>query len=150
MTNTRQHAYPDLEPDKGFDSSENNEWWMFSQEKDQALSVVFCDLGIGIPTSLPHKKPGLWRKISKKFGGTPNDSEVIKEAIQYSKSRTKSSHRGKGLKQLTGILEKTTGGMLHLYSNHGCYSSINGEIELNNYKDSIHGTLIAWSVPLTE
>ena len=148
MTNTRHHAYPDTVSGEEHISSDGNEWWMFSQEKDGNLYVVFCDLGMGIPASLPNKKPSLWAKITKRFGTKPKDSKVISEAIKHSQSRTKLEYRGKGLKQLTGILEQTEGGGLHLFSNYGCYTSANGGVSLSDQKVSINGTLIAWSMPI--
>ncbi|MCU7858694.1 MAG: hypothetical protein KZQ86_02425, partial [Candidatus Thiodiazotropha sp. (ex Lucinoma kastoroae)] len=149
MTNTRQHAYPNSKPSEDYTSEDNNEWWMFSQEKDGKVYVVFCDLGIGIPNSLPNKKPALWEKIKEKVGGIPSDSRIISEAIKYSRSRTGQDYRGKGLGQLTSILSKTKGGNLRLFSNQGCYNVADGIIRRNDYRDSIQGTLISWSISLT-
>jgi len=148
MTNTRQHAYPNRENRSNLDSCGNNEWWMFSQEKDGYLYVVFCDLGIGIPSSLPLKNPNLWQRLTEKLGKKPSDSEAIKEAIMLSKSRTGKKHRGKGLKQLTSVLEKVEGGRLVLHSNHGCYTIKCGAQNAYDYTNKIPGTLISWSLPL--
>ncbi len=147
MTNTRHHAYPDQE-NSSYNEIPTNEWWMFSQEKDGELHVVICDLGIGIPVSLPTKKPNVWKKITSKLGGTPKDSIVIQEAIRHSKTRTGKEHRGKGLKQLTNVLANTKGGRLVLFSNHGCYNVREGDVSLFDFKRSINGTLIAWSLPI--
>jgi len=149
MTNTRQHAYPDSENDEDYYSGVN-EWWMFSQEMGNRLYVVFCDLGVGIPGSLPSKRPNLWKNIKQKFGSAPQDSKIIEEAIKYSQTRTEEKHRGKGLKQLTNVLENTLGGILYVHSNHGCYTSREGEIATYDYRNSISGTLISWSLPLSE
>jgi len=150
MTNTRQHAYPRFSQTDVFTEDMATEWWMFSQDKDGRVYVVFCDLGIGIPGSLPSKRPGLWRQILEKFGANPKDSEVISEAISHSTSRTGQTHRGKGLGQLTRVLSKTTGGNLRLYSNYGCYTLRDGKHSLWNYKNTINGTLICWSLPIKE
>nr|VFK23270.1 MAG: hypothetical protein BECKLFY1418C_GA0070996_11384 [Candidatus Kentron sp. LFY] len=152
MTNTRQHAYPDFAQTDNFTKTKNvkTEWWMFSEDKDGRVYVVFCDLGIGIPKSLPNKQPNLWQRISERFGANPKDSQVIFEAISHRTSRTGDEYRGKGLNQLTKILSETTGGDLRLYSNHGCYTLRDGEYYLQDYKDTIKGTLICWSLPIKE
>ncbi|MBT8419230.1 MAG: ATP-binding protein, partial [Gammaproteobacteria bacterium] len=112
--------------------------------------VVFCDLGIGIPESLPKKQPSVWQRISEKFGANPKDSQVISEAILHSTSRTGYAHRGKGLNQLTNILSQTPGGNLRLYSNYGCYTLRDDKRYLRDYKTTINGTLISWSLPIKE
>ncbi|MEJ1422243.1 MAG: hypothetical protein Q2484_17125 [Candidatus Sedimenticola sp. (ex Thyasira tokunagai)] len=147
MTNTKHHAYPNTE-EALHCNVESNEWWMFSQEKDGRLDVCFCDLGIGIPESLPEKKPGLWQSIMSKLGETITDGNIIEEAIQYSLSRTGHEYRGKGLKQLTSVLTNTEGGHLILHSNRGCYFHENGKTQIYNYSDSVGGTLISWSLPI--
>ena len=65
------------------------------------------------------KKPGWWEQMKIKLGDTPRDSRVIAETIRLSRTRTEQSHRGKGLRQLTSVLENTEGGILQLFSNHG-------------------------------
>nr|VFK52611.1 MAG: hypothetical protein BECKTC1821D_GA0114238_11952 [Candidatus Kentron sp. TC] len=150
MTNTRQHAYPTPSRTDNFPGDMETEWWMFSEDKDGRAYVVFCDLGVGIPKSLPEKQPNLWKRIVEKFGATPNDSQVIKETILHSTSRTGYSHRGKGLQQLTNILSTTKGGNLRLHSNYGCYASHSGQPNSINYKTTINGTLICWSLPIKE
>lgn len=150
MTNTRQHAYPERVSTKVNNYDGTNEWWMFSQEKDDRIYVVFCDLGVGIPTSLPEKQPGLWKKLLDKVSGFPSDSRIISEAIRYSRSRTGHSYRGKGLGQLTSVLSGIAGGDLRLFSNYGCYNLIDGNTSTMDYRDSIRGTLISWSLPLTD
>ena len=142
MTNTRQHAYPDGVPD--------THWWMFSQERDGRLFVAFCDLGKGIPGSLPAnpKKRDLWSRITAKFGVSPKDSIVIDEAIKHSQTRTGKHYRGKGLKQLSSVLDDANDSSLYLFSNRGCYKKNNRVSSLTDYSTSIGGTLIQWSLEL--
>lgn len=148
MTNCHHHAYI-MERGDGLDVYDHKKsWWMFSQEKDGKLSVVFTDLGIGIPVSLPVQKPGLWQVIVKRLGLRLKDGQVIEEAIRYSKSRTGKSYRGKGLRQLVEAVENIEGANLFIYSNKGLYTYISNETAVYNFSDSIHGTLISWSVPL--
>ena len=47
VTNCHHHAY--LEKRFINDPMKAKKWWIFSQEKDNKLSICVCDLGIGIP-----------------------------------------------------------------------------------------------------
>ena len=151
MTNCHHHAYIDKRGDGlNIDEIKKN-WWMFSQEKDGVLHVAFGDLGVGIPASLPTQKPNLWENITKKFGlRPPNDGAIINEAILESKSRTGKSYRGKGLKQLVEAIENTDGAKLLLYSNKGLYTHVDNQPRIFNFRDSIYGTLVYWSVPVMQ
>jgi hypothetical protein len=149
MTNTQQHAYigsrgdehsPRRGPEQG--------WWMFSQQKDDYLSVVFCDLGVGIPRSLPERQPGLWERLRRTFGSVPADADTIQAAVQESLTRTRQPHRGKGLRQLVDVIKSSPGGRLAIFSNHGCYSLLNNQESTRNFLDSIDGTLINWRLPM--
>lgn len=147
MTNTRQHAYPN----RNIDEAGLNEWWMFSQEKDGRLFVSFCDLGIGIPESLPRniKQGTLWKSLVAKFGPSPKDSDVINGAILNRRSSTGHGYRGRGLKQLTDVISATDNGELALHSNKGCYYLYeNRGSQLTDYSESLGGTLISWSLPI--
>lgn len=145
MTNTRQHAYSEDE----LNNPDIPEWWMFSQEKEGRLTVVFFDLGIGIPESLPKKQPGIWEKIISVMKESDGDAEIIEGTIRLKKSSTELGHRGKGLSQLEEVINGVDDAVLYIYSNKGCYSLKNkGEKKLVNYDQSINGTLINWSVPI--
>jgi DNA-binding Lrp family transcriptional regulator len=148
MTNTKQHAHEASRDDESGVSAEDDlkNWWMFSQEKDGSLHVVFCDLGIGIPRSLPLGKR---RAIVRLFDqATTKDSTYIATAVEDSESRTKQSHRGKGLAQLVRIAESFDGAKLLIHSNKGWYNASNGESNASDFKDSILGTVILLQVPL--
>lgn len=150
MTNCHHHAYIEKRNDGlNLDDIQKN-WWMFSQEKDGFLHVVFGDLGIGIPVSLPIKKPGWWGSIQKNFGMTPSDGTVIAEAIAQSRSRTGKSYRGKGLKQLVEAIESIDNARLVIYSNKGVYTYMKGHPATFNFRDSIYGTVVYWSVPVEQ
>jgi len=150
MTNCHHHAYIDKRDD-GLNLNETQKnWWMFSQEKDGTLDVVFGDLGVGIPVSLPIKKPGVWNNIKKKLGVKPRDSDIISEAILQSKSRTGKNYRGKGLKQLVETIESIEDAKLLLFSNKGLYSHMDDTVKVYNFHDSIYGTLVYWSVPIKQ
>ena len=145
MTNVVNHAYIAPRLDELPHQTEP-EWWMFSRELDGRLSVVFCDLGAGIPATLPAKKPTLWEMIQRL--GAANDGDAIGYAIQDSISRTGASHRGKGLGQIVRALDSIKGSNVEVMSNGGGYRRRNGKTTLFRYRDSIMGTLISWQIPL--
>lgn len=146
MTNVINHAY-DLTRLDGLSFKSNKDWWMFSQENDGFLSIVFCDLGAGIPRTLPDKNPNLWKKIRKL--GQKTDSYTIKYAVTDSISRTNKSHRGKGLGQIVRVVENVPGGRVHILSNFGCYAVEAGSRpRIKDFRDNIMGTLIYWRIPL--
>ena len=149
MTNCRQHAYIEVRSDNLNIINEPTDWWMFSQEKDGLLTVVFCDLGVGIPTTLPIKRPALWQRLVQTCFGKVTDSQAIREAIEDSKSRTGKHYRGKGLRQLLEVAKISSKGTLIVYSNNGIYLyDTDRELDCRDYNESIAGTLIAWQIKI--
>jgi len=146
MTNAIHHAYDSIRQD-GLDYKGTTDWWMFSQEKEGRLSVVICDLGIGIPTTLPLKRPNIWQKLILRKP-TPTDSDCIREAIVEGHTRTSLDGRGYGLGNIVDVVENTMGGVVVVYSNHGRYDSRSVTPYPLDYDDSIMGTMIFWNVPM--
>jgi hypothetical protein len=148
MTNCHHHAYISVRQDGLGIQDTNRDWWMFSQERDGMLTVVFCDLGVGIPSTIPVRKPDLLTRLKTLFGRYPTDAQVIEEAVRDSVSRTGKAYRGKGLNQLVDVIRKTHGASLLLLSNRGLYVARPGHVETRDYSGSILGTVILWAVPL--
>ena len=133
---------------------------MFAQEKNGRLSVVICDLGIGIPNSLPKThEAGLVRRTLEAFSRAAKlkgyrDVDFIRAALEIGKSRTQQPGRGYGVAQLRAVIESIEEGSLRIFSNRGCYTyskKLGNDIEKHDeYRTSIHGTLIEWSVPLAK
>lgn len=146
MTNCHHHAYIGIRPDGLNIKHEPKEWWMFSQEKDSYLTVVFCDLGVGIPGTLPINKPAVWQRIQT--FGSHLDAHAIQEAIGDSRTRTGLHHRGKGLKQLVNVIAKVDGGQVNIFSNRGLFALTSDSESIFQFKDNIYGTLINWRVPI--
>ena len=148
MTNAIHHAYLEIREDGLNYKPAHNDWWMFSQARQGYLSVVFCDLGIGIPKTLPIKKPGVFERILA-MGRSSSDAACIEYAIEDSRTRTGLSERGRGLGNIVNVVSGLKKGVVMVLSNRGFYLSKNG-IEPKTYdlKDSILGTLIYWRVPL--
>ena len=140
MTNARQHAYIDKRQDGLTVDQQEVGWWMFSQEKDNFLTVAFCDLGVGISGSLPKQKPKQWEEmvsrlfLRNQYDGR-RDGQIIAEAIKHTRSRTLKKNRGKGLSQIEEVIRNAGKGSLTIYSNKGLYS-FNGSNEktCSNYK----------------
>lgn len=148
MTNAIHHAYIDVRDDGLNYKPPSSDWWMFSQARQGYLSVVFCDLGIGIPRTLPIKKPGLFKQIVA-MGQAASDSACIEGAVEDSRTRTHQPERGKGLGNIVDVVSKLQDGVVMVFSNHGLYHLKNGSMpRLKNFRDSILGTLIFWRVPL--
>ncbi|WP_247538471.1 hypothetical protein [Ralstonia pseudosolanacearum] len=146
MTNVVNHAYSAPRED-GLAWTTDRDWWLFSQEKDGILSVVFCDLGAGIPGTLPYKKPELWRRIVMRR--RHQDGSAIKYAVHDSVTRTRQSHRGKGLGQIVKVIQDLPGAQVAIYSNAGAIlRKPTGGTKVTEYADSILGTLINWKIPL--
>lgn len=149
MTNCHHHAYISVRKDGLNIENEVRDWWMFSQEKDGNLFVAFCDLGVGIPETLPITRPSRWAKMMKNVGRIDvTDGRAILEAIEDSRSRTGARNRGHGLKQLIDVIQATPGSRLAILSNSGMYVSMDGEEKIFDFADSVLGTLIFWRVPL--
>jgi hypothetical protein len=144
MANVVNHAY-EFPREDGIRSS-TSDWWMFSQEKDGVLSVVFCDLGAGIPKTLKYKRPNVWKRIVR--DRVSGDAGVIGYALIDSVSRTKLTYRGKGLGQIVGLIDAVPGGRVRILSNKGLLKREAGETTTYNYRDSIMGTVINWQIPL--
>ena len=154
MTNTRQHAYEGERGD-GFGNVLPN-WWMFSEYRDRRLIVTICDLGIGIPRSLPKDKSGLWPKVLRFLTDErllDADANRIRAAIAVGTSRTNADHRGKGLMEIRSVLDGLGGG-IRIHSNCGLYrydAKTQEETWANFSSDtSIRGTLVLWNIPVEQ
>lgn len=145
MTNVMHHAYMDTGDGKS--PPKNLGWWVFSQDKDGYLSVAMCDLGIGIPKTLPRKFRALFNNLLERFGA-PTDAQCIVASVEESKSRTRQRERGKGLGDI--IAAAGGDGTVMIHSNKGCYVSERGRVSHYNYKNDLEGTLVFWSLPLAK
>lgn len=150
LTNAVQHAYP-AERKNSRNIHGDKRWWMFSQQKDGFLTIVFCDLGIGIPNSLPLKKDSALDTLLKSFKPNRSDVQSIIAATKLGKTSTFQENRGKGLPQILDAVRNAAQGNCAILSNRGQYAiASDGKVIENQFSDSIYGTLIEWRVPLTE
>lgn len=153
MANSVEHAYLDDFDD--FSKDEVAKWWTFAGINDKELVVVICDKGVGIPKTLP-KTQGVSAlkqifnelKISLQ---NVRDSTYIKAATTLSKTRTGQTNRGKGLCDITSVIDNIGAGVLSIFSNKGryIYNGKNKKIRevMRDYKSSVRGTIVEWSIP---
>lgn len=158
ISNCVDHAYPTQRPDKL--NISDNRWWMFVGIYMNRLAIIVCDLGVGIPVTLPQKhSSSVLNKVMEflKIRGT-NDSELIQAATYLSQTRTGEKYRGKGGKDIRSLITHYDNAKLVIYSNKGCYidrnfpngaQKRNAEM-LSERRHSILGTIIEWTVPLEE
>lgn len=152
IINSVQHAY--LEPrNDGFGSCEETRWWMLSQVRDGELTVAVCDLGIGIPRSLPIR----WGQsriaaLLSKFGVVNPEVSAVRAALEIGATRTNEDNRGRGLPQIWEDMKAHDGANILLLSNRallhwGSKSRVETQRE---YDRSIFGTMVIWSVPISD
>jgi hypothetical protein len=152
MINVGQHAYPKNShrehPSKG-------RWWLSGHVNkiDAQLTIMFCDLGVGIPVTLPKRYPMeiILNYLSILPGIRPNDGQMIRAGMEIGRSQTLKINRGKGLNDLRRIIDDAGEGELHIFSGRGCYRYSPGKVdEVENLKRTVGGTLIKWTIPLSK
>lgn len=153
VINSVQHAYAQPRGVPG-PRMKHRRWWMFTQERDGKLTVVVCDLGIGIPRSLPlNWDEKLLARILSMFSDKGQDVAALKASLELGRTSTNKTHRGKGLPQIwdavKGVEANQNSGIV-IYSNKArvAWSSRNSEETSFEFDDSIFGTVISWTVPL--
>jgi hypothetical protein len=163
IANCVEHAYPQPRDD-GL-TIKDDRWWMLVGIDDERISVIVCDLGVGIPETLPKKHPpSLLTSIASSFGIIDQtDGEMIRASTYIKRTRTALSHRGKGGQDFRSIVEVFPSAQLSIRSNHGAFTltgercrrvrrdksrrfvdGTNHRESVSNFRDSIRGTLIEW------
>ena len=151
MTNTVHHAYPDTSEGRMRRHGVGKRWWMLSQEKDGELTVAICDLGIGIPKSLPRTKTyssTTVRDFWRNSGLDRSDGSAISVAVQLGRTSTQLKQRGKGLADIVEAVRISEGGVLMINSNRGIFTVEGAKESVFNHSRSSNGTLINWTVPI--
>lgn len=154
VANVVDHAYEHPRKD-GFAGLEDSKWWMLTQIRDARFTAAVCDLGCGYINTIQRNIPETF--LSKVFGmliGENQDSLAIQAAMEYGRSGTKLSNRGKGSRDALSVLQNHGAGELFILSNSGWV-----RYKIQNNKDSITtgdvginigGTIIWWSLPLKD
>ncbi|MCX4031827.1 ATP-binding protein [Aeromonas caviae] len=156
MANSVEHAYASNRClDKIDVNTATEKWWCFAGIKDEKLILVICDKGVGIPNTLPKTQAGLLQKIFEGLGiKTRTDSAFIKAASNLRETRTGLANRGKGIHDMKAVIDAHESGLLTIFSNRGYYgyTGNSGNIAdfVIDYKHSVRGTIIEWSLPLKD
>lgn len=157
MDNAVHHAYLRQRGDRlsGIAAADERRWWVFAEVLDGWLHVNFCDLGLGIPVTLPAK----WGEQVKDIlslttlSDAKRDLKMIERSLTLGRTRTSLSHRGKGLKNILKAAQELRG-RIQVYSNMAVvgvdFRPIDPIYEQAVFKRSIMGTVIQWSVPITD
>lgn len=157
MDNAIHHAYirPRGDQLSGIAAADERRWWVFAQLLEGWLHVAFCDLGLGIPVTLPEKWGEQIQDIARLTTLSPGkrDRNMIRRALELGRTRTNQPHRGKGLQRNILRAAEDLGGRLDVYSNMGAvgidFRSNPPKHNEGAYAESIQGTVIQWGVPLT-
>mgnify|MGYP003631428317 CR=1 FL=1 len=163
IANCVEHAYPD--GSYGRLSASDTRWWMLVGIDAEHISIIVCDLGVGIPTTLPRKHPEkLLARIASRFGILDqSDGELIRASTYIRRTRTELENRGKGGQDFRSIVELFPAAQLTIRSNRGAFSltgenclharreknrrfveGTNRTESVSNYSNSIRGTIIEW------
>lgn len=150
MLNALQHAYPNTPMHLG---DAHNRWWLCGHyhRPSKRLSIMFCDLGVGIPRTLPRRYPleMIRGALSLLPGVRPDHGAMIFAGMEIGRTRTRKGHRGKGLNDLRQFIDQAGAGEMHIYSRRGRYSYTCGGKESHETRDAeLGGTLIRWTVPI--
>lgn len=169
IANCVEHAYPDIRDD-GLNIIDKR-WWMLVGADQQNLTVIVCDLGVGIARTLPQKHPAsLLDQIKSTFGiFGQSDSEMIRISTHIKQTRTGKPNRGKGGKDFRSITRNFPSATLIIRSNKGTFaitgkdSSQLRKVSARKFVEgtdrtestiehskSIRGTILEWIVPLKD
>lgn len=153
VANSVEHAYK-LPRIDGFAGLPDTRWWMFTQLRDGIFSMAVCDLGCGYRATIDLTLPEQFiSEINAAFRGGNRDAIAIHTAMEYGRSGTRQSERGKGSRDAISVLQKHGAGDLMILSNTGWmhYTFRDGK-ETNrnsgNLGIDIRGTIIWWKLPL--
>lgn len=155
VANTVDHAYLEPRADN-FGQLTETKWWMFTQMRDGIFSAAVCDLGCGYKSTVNRSLPEEFlSRIISVFKGESFDAVAIKAAMEYGRSGTHESHRGKGSRDALSVLSGHGTGELHIVSNSGWvqYRFENGVekgVQTGEFGIDIMGTIIWWKLPIKE
>lgn len=155
IANSVEHAYK-YARDDGFSGLDNVKWWMFTQLRDGIFTVAVCDLGCGYRKTVGQTIPEwVFSKLAEAFRWLNSDALSIEAAMEYGRTGTKQSERGKGSRDAISVLESHGSGQLLILSNAGWVTCQLGQDEkMDNKKGNlqfdIRGTIVLWRLPLKE
>ena len=149
LVNSLHHAYNGLRDD-GCVHFKERRWWMFTRELGATLEVMVCDLGIGIPRSLPVTwDRGMLKKLRAIFNEDHAHVAAVKSSLILGESSTRDQHRGKGLPQIWNAVQAADDGAVGIMSGKAYVGLETGVgMKSGSYDSQFLGTLISWRVPI--
>lgn len=155
VANSVDHAYKKPRHD-GFAGLPDTKWWMFSQIKDDVFTLAVCDLGCGYRRTINETIPEQFiATCASSFLANNRDALAIDTAMEYGRSGTNQSNRGKGSRDVLSLLQKHGDGELTVLSNSGWMRyEYKNSVEKNRGNGTvgidIGGTIVWWKLPLKE
>ena len=157
ITNVVQHAYPNVLENALSEQCDHKKWYLTGgyDTETKGLKIAFYDQGVGIPKTLPSSKFG--EAMLEHFSfidlvERKKDEVLLKAAMEYRRTSTLETDRGKGLSDLLQFVKQRGGGYLSILSRHGLYKfSIEDGEEIEKSERlplPMQGTLIIWKINL--
>lgn len=151
MANVSNHAYPSGLAIR-WPLAVRRRWWLGGSWSPGArvATVQMYDQGVGIPRTLP--KSEHWSEvfpILSLLDPERTDAGLIEAAMQYGRTSTAATGRGKGLAQMADWIKHSNGGSLRILSGRGALTFLPGRKPIR--KDlpvEFGGTLVEWEVRL--
>lgn len=157
ISNVTSHAYPiDIPTEFPHLSSL---WVSATADKsNNSITIVVYDQGATIPVTYPRisrvERVGNFMRRAVKLEPAfdfENDGTYVRAAMRYGGSRTDQRHRGKGLPQMMEVITRAGAGTMTVLSRGGwARRGIDGRLRSGAVSSSIGGTLIEWSVELSQ
>lgn len=153
VANSVEHAYT-VPRNDGFAGLPDTKWWMFTQLRDGNFTVAVCDLGCGYRATIAQTLPEKFiAELETRLAGGNHDAIAIQTAMEFGRSGTKQSERGKGSRDALSVLQTHGNGDLMILSNTGWmqYSVQHGQppkTSQGSLPIDIRGTIIWWKLPV--
>ena len=151
MTNVVQHAYSLGAESRPRIDFVTNRWWITGRIDRFARRFVFaiCDLGIGIPKTIAGKTAeGELKKILQfDAKDSISDGDLLRVALLKGESSTELPYRGRGLRQMRGVVD-IMGGRIRVASGFASCIYAQKNFTATSHPVPFVGTLIEWVLPL--
>jgi hypothetical protein len=153
VANSVEHAYKFARSD-GFAGLPDTRWWMFTQLRHETFVMAVCDLGCGYRATIDQTLPEKFvSEVAARFGVANRDAVAIHTAMEYGRSGTRRSERGKGSRDALSVVQRHGAGELLILSNTGWMRYVfkgGAEVEKHNgdLGIDIRGTIVWWRLPL--
>jgi hypothetical protein len=154
MKNAIEHAYSDIGDDIANYHHFGKRWWMAgSYDEDQhCIDIVFLDLGMTIPATLPNSRYWPALQLDSVYGHHLNyDSVRTRAAMLYGMSQTGQYQRGKGFQNIVEpAYHHPKNAVVVISRKAHCFVMYSGTAVSVESNIPFAGTLIQWHINLPE